>query len=61
MVDISKVADLILLMIDASFGFEMVVTAPYMITPTGNIRIFEHPTSAWISKSDGRADTLGPV
>jgi hypothetical protein len=57
MIDLAKVADLVLLTIDASYGFEMVQQANYL----GNLRIPERPAGAWISQSNGRADSSGQI
>jgi hypothetical protein len=50
MVDAAKVADLVLLLIDAHFGFEMVLhtalTQIFTNHCTGNIRVFEYSASA---------------
>jgi hypothetical protein len=54
MVDLGKVVDLVLLMIDGSFGFEMVrqdLTPTHVKTDelgSGNVRIPEHPSITWI-------------
>ena len=55
MIDIGKIADLILLMVDGSFGFEMVsnihVSFPCTQTCIGNVSIPKHSPIARISKS----------
>lgn len=55
MIDIGKIADLILLMVDGSFGFEMVskipVSFPCTQTFIGNVRIPKHSSISRISKS----------
>lgn len=56
MIDVGKVADLVLLMIDGSFGFEMVCTPNLhlsaLLSVSGNIRIPQHPSNSRISQSD---------
>ena len=49
MIDLAKVADLVLLLIDASYGFEM-----------ESFEFFKHFTSSWIYQSVGCTDSFGP-
>jgi hypothetical protein len=66
LIDIGKVADLVLLMIDGSFGFEMVslsTTLPYIgsvLFFIGNVRVSERPPSPWLPKSHRRSYPSGP-
>jgi hypothetical protein len=56
MIDVGKVADLVLLMIDGSFGFEMAsqlvdnILNNLILVP-GDIRVSEHPPVAWLPQS----------
>ena len=59
MIDIGKVADLVLLMIDGSFGFEMVrATSPrprsLLTHTTGNLRVPQHPPVPWLPQGHRR-------
>ncbi len=70
MIDIAKVADLVLLLTDASFGFEMEIfeflnicqvrfTEAY--SSCSKINDLERLTGAWIPPSNGRSDSSGHV
>ena len=66
MVDCAKVADLVLLMVDASFGFEMVgfilLSLAFLVLPSfilGNFRVPEHVPVSRIPENHGCSDALG--
>lgn len=65
MIDLGKVVDLVLLMIDGSFGFEMVSKAVGLqmsVAPTdlsGNIRVPQYPPITWIPQSARSSDPYG--
>ena len=70
MLDVAKVADLVLLLVDASFGFEMdtfeflnILQVAYYPSPP-HVRYLESLLStagAWLPQGDGCADSFGHV
>jgi ribosome biogenesis protein BMS1 len=60
MIDLGKVVDLVLLMIDGSFGFEMVSHyQAFMLTLSGDIRILEYPAITRFPQSPRSFDPYG--
>ena len=69
MLDVAKIADLVLLLVDASFGFEMetfeflniLQVQPSVTSISLSISLPLSPSGPWVPQGDGSADPPGHV